>query len=144
VSRHAHLLVCRSAQLLYGLQLTHVTESMRPQPLCAPDAAAPLALGVSVIRGQAMAIFDLALALGSERAGGEQRFVVLRFDQNPVAVAVEQVVGVRAFEPDALEALPSLLLALPDELIVALGRLDLRLLDVLGAAKRMAPLTGAA
>ncbi len=128
------LLLARAAGRLVGFAAGHVIETMRPLP-CEPLPDVPgYVRGVSIIRGQATPVVDLARLLGHDAGGPPARWVTLHTGgDRAVAVGVDAVLGLR--QAPAHEALPPLLQDVAETLIAELGRLDGELLTVLRAAQ---------
>ena len=99
------MLICRVGHRSCALPLGAVIETMRPLPV-EPVAGTPTGvMGVSIIRGAATVVVDVAALVGSD-ARAPRRFVTVRAGERPVALAVEAVDGIRAL---ASEELPPLL-----------------------------------
>lgn len=129
-----HALVFRVDGGLCALPLAQVRETLRPLPCQALGALPSFLDGVAQIRGVATPVVNAARLLGrTPRAPG--RYVLLRVAPSPVAVAVDEVVGVRELPAHALEALPSLLAPGGGGAVEALARLDAGLLVVLEAGR---------
>lgn len=137
VTSTSHLL-CRSKGYACALPLTHVRETMRALPLQAVPDMPPFVLGVSVIRGQVVPVLDLAALLGAAGAAAT-RYVTLDLGQRQVALAVEEVVGVRSLPTSAMADVAPLLHASEAGMVAALGTLDAQLLVVLQASQLLAP-----
>jgi purine-binding chemotaxis protein CheW len=127
---------------LCALPLEHVVETMRPLPMDAVAGAPACVAGVSIIRGAAIPVVDVARLLtpsdDSGRIGppvGSARFVTVRVTDRTVALAVDVVVGVRRLPPGALHALPLLLRDAGSDAVATIGTLDAELLLVLRAAR---------
>lgn len=133
-SQHQDFLLVRVAGDRVGLPLRGVLETMRPPPCSALQGAAPWVLGVSVIRGAPTPVVDLSRALGRTDPGAatseRQRVVTVRAGERTVALAVDEVLGIRRVLSTSLQALPPLLDP-GDRLVEALGVLDEQLLLVL-------------
>jgi len=132
-SQHLDFLLVRIAGDRVGLPLRGVLETMRPPPCSPLQGAAPWVLGVSVIRGTPTPVVDLGRALGRDVAGSpseRQRVVTVHAGERTVALAVDEVLGIRRVLASSLQALPPLLDP-GDRLVEALGVLDEQLLLVL-------------
>lgn len=126
-------LFCRVGTRVCALPLDAVLETMRPQPI-EPIAGAPgFVSGLSIIRGEAVPVIALAGLLGVEGAQ-PRRFVTLRGGRHPVAIAVDDVLGVRPLEGELSELTP-LAGAVANHLVRAIGTLDAQLLFVLETAR---------
>lgn len=128
-------LVCRARALLCALPVARVIETMRPLPVEPLAGAPPFVRGLSIIRGAPVPVVDAGSLLGA--GGGERwtRYVALRCGERRVALAVEEVVGVRTLSPEVLGDLPPLLDAAGAEIVSRVGTLDARLLLVLQEAR---------
>jgi purine-binding chemotaxis protein CheW len=101
-------LVFRAATLLCALPLSEVVETMRPlrtRPLAGTPA---FVRGVSVLRGMPTPVIDVARLLTGTQAE-IQRYVAVRTERGPVALATGAVLGVRATEAGPAQGHPALL-----------------------------------
>lgn len=127
-------LICRVQTRLCALALQHVIETLRPLPV-EPLAGAPrFVRGLTMLRGMPTPVLDAARLLGDHDAQA-QRYVVLTTGEHRIALAVGNVLGVRAVPADHLQTLPPLLQEAAADIVVAIGRLDAELLFVLSAAR---------
>jgi len=123
-------LVLRSDCQICVLPLRHVVEILRPLEIH-PVVDAPQAVeGLSVIRGEAVPVVDLAMLLGRSR-GSRGRWIVVRAGERRVALSVDTVLGIREFSPSAWTALPPLVHDAGSAIMDALAVLDEQLLFVL-------------
>jgi purine-binding chemotaxis protein CheW len=127
-------LLCRAGRRLCALPLEHVVETMRPLPIDGIAGSPGLVLGLSIVRGSPIPVVDIG-TLFSEPGTGPRRIVTVRTGGRVVALAVQEVVGVRSIEPDMLEDLPPLLRDAAGEVVSAIGRLDSELLLFLSATR---------
>lgn len=117
----------RAGAARVALPLASALETLRPLP-CAPlPHSPPWVTGASVIRGAPTPVVDLGRLLGGPPAL-PTRLVTVRAGARVVALAVQEVLGVRALDPT--QSLPPLL-AESDERVAALSALDGELLLVL-------------
>jgi purine-binding chemotaxis protein CheW len=116
------------------LPLRDVVETMRPLPVAPLAGAAPFVRGLSLIRGTPVPVLDLGAMLFGSEPPSPTRFVTLRLEARRVALALEAVLGVRAF-PGTLASLPPLLVDASSEAVSAIGSLDAELLLVLEATR---------
>ncbi len=122
-----------------ALPVGDVQETMRPLPVT-PVAGAPACVrGVAIIRGVPVPVIDLGAVLGAladaDVRAPARRFVTIKVDRRVVALAVDEVIGVRWLDAGELTALPPLLGDAGAEAIEAIGRLDARLLVILHTAQ---------
>jgi purine-binding chemotaxis protein CheW len=134
-------LLLRVRSRLCALPLEHVIETMRPRPVSAVVNTSPWVTGLSIIRGAAVPVVDVARLLdpsvgdaGVSDPNGAARFVTVRTGDRTVALAVDAVVGVRNLPASALGELPPLLRDVRPDAVAAIGTLDAELLVVLCTA----------
>jgi purine-binding chemotaxis protein CheW len=131
-------LLCRSGSQLFALSFADVIETMRALPVKAIAGAPAFVRGLSIIRGRPVPVIDIGRLLDTDAAEC-RRFVTLRAGSRTVAVATDEVVGVRAAaSAAALDRLPPLLGGALDS-IVAVGSLDADLLLCLQTARLVPP-----
>lgn len=133
------MLLCRVRTWLCALPVATVEETMRPLPV-APLAEGPaFVAGLSIIRGRPTPVVDTAALLGAGQQTSPRRLVVLRLGERRVALAVDEVLGVRALPQVALHQLPPLLSQGSGEAIAAVGALDDALLVALDTGRLLPP-----
>jgi purine-binding chemotaxis protein CheW len=132
-STEERALVCRVRDVLAALPLAHIVETMRPLPVAPLGLAPAFVLGVAIIRGVPTPVVDPGVLLGHPRAGHPTRFVTARAGARTVAIAVEEILGVRGFPAAALHALPAFLGDAP--VIASLAAIDTDLVIWLRAAR---------
>ncbi|HEV8313831.1 MAG TPA: chemotaxis protein CheW [Burkholderiaceae bacterium] len=126
-------LICRVRARLCALPLRHVLEILRPLPV-EPLAGAPrFVRGLAMLRGAPVPVVDAARLLGDDDAP-TQRYVALAIGERRIALAVGEVLGVRAVPAQSVHALPPLLQEAAADIVTAIGRLDADLLLVLNGA----------
>ncbi|HZL19784.1 MAG TPA: chemotaxis protein CheW [Polyangia bacterium] len=129
------VLLCRVRSWFCALPVAHVEETMRPLPV-GPLAAAPaFVTGLSIIRGRPTPVVDTGALLGARDEAHPRRLVVLRLGERRVALAVEEVLGVRALSGATLHRLPPLLSEAGRDAVSAIGALDDALLLALDAGR---------
>lgn len=108
---------------------------MRPLPVDPLPSVPGFVLGVAVIRGRPTPVVDGAALFSVARSSSSSaRFVTLRVDDRIVALAVDEVSGIREL-PDLATDFPPLLRDAADGVVQALGNLDAHLLVVLRDAR---------
>lgn len=109
---------------------------MRPQPVRAFAGVPEFIRGLAVIRGAAVPVVDAASALFPEDGSSNpRRFVTLRTANRRLALAVDQVLGVRDIDASQLAELPPLLSGAREHAVSAMGTLDRELLMVLRSGR---------
>ncbi|HUQ94029.1 MAG TPA: chemotaxis protein CheW [Bryobacteraceae bacterium] len=131
--------IVRAGTLTCALPVSQVVETMRPLPV-EPLANAPrFVRGLAIIRGAPVPVVDLGALLGANTDCPPARFVTVCAAERRVALAVDEILGVRDLEPFSISALPPLLREARCEIIEALGSLDVELLLVLKAGGVIPP-----
>ncbi len=131
-------LVVRAGSRHCALPLADVTETMRPQPVASLPGLPPAVLGSATIRGRVVPVVHAAALLG-ENATPPMRFVTLKIDQRCVALAVDDVIGLRRTTMQLEVAMPPLLAGAADHAVQALGIVDRELLLVLEGSRLVPP-----
>lgn len=127
-------LLCRARGRSCALRIEHLVETMRPLPVEAFPGVRPFVTGLSIVRGVPVPVIDLGALLGCPEPPHATRFVTVKAAGRQVALAVEEVVGIREL-PEALTSLPPLLGDAAGEAVSAVAALDAALLLVLQAAR---------
>jgi purine-binding chemotaxis protein CheW len=137
-STTSRFLLVRVRATVVALPLEDTVEVMRPLPVEAVGGMPAFVRGLSIIRGAPVPVVDLGavLAPGPARAAG--RLVTIRAGERRVALAVDEILGVRSLDASALGAVPELLGESGLDPIAAIGAADRKLLLVL-AASRIVP-----
>jgi purine-binding chemotaxis protein CheW len=137
-SRKECLLVVRSSTRVFAFPLTSVFEVTRPLPIEPVPGTPPFLLGLAVIRAIPVPVIDLAKLVGIPKAVSIDRFVVLGRGSRRVAVAAEEVIGLREIENSRLWSLSPILAEADSSVMTSVSVNDCSLLFVLQAA-RMVP-----
>jgi purine-binding chemotaxis protein CheW len=119
-----------------------VIETMRPLPIEEVGRRHHGVLGLTRARGEAVPVVDVAAFFGSSQSTDDvrrRRFVTIRVAQRTVALAVDEVIGVRDVQVNAWEALPSLVAASLDGVVRAMTTADAELVLALDAARMLPP-----
>jgi purine-binding chemotaxis protein CheW len=127
-------LVYRIPGAVCALSLERVVETMRPLAVESLSGAPPFVRGLAIVRGAPVPVVDAAALIGASD-GCPRRFVIVRAGTRRVALAVDEVVGVRALPSDQLERLPSLLREAAADVVARIGTLDDELLVVLESTR---------
>jgi purine-binding chemotaxis protein CheW len=123
-------LLVRVQNLVCALPLANIVETMRRLPI-EPIAGVPLFVrGVSIVRGVPTPVVDLGLVLGT-LGSVTGRFVSLRLGDRQVALAVDEVLGIRDLDASTIRGLPPLLQEASNDLLETIGTLDSQVLVVL-------------
>ena len=131
----APFLICRSARCHCALPLKHVAETMRPVPVERIEGMPDFLLGVASIRGDVTPVVDMRRLIGVDIESKPTRFVSLRVDERPLALALDEVLGIRHLVRGTADRLPPLLGAMHDSAVSAISTLDDGLLLVLQCAR---------
>lgn len=118
----------------YALPVRHVPEVAELGDVTPLPGTPPQVLGIRNLRGEVLAVFDLAAGLGIEGSGRPARVVLADVDGRRCALAVDEVLEVTDL-PEAAEAVDSPLLA---GAILIEGRL-VGMIDVAALLDALAP-----
>jgi purine-binding chemotaxis protein CheW len=129
------VLLCRVRTRLCAVPLEHVVETMRPLRVESFAGMPSFIKGVSLIRGAPVPVVDAGALLGTSDDAQPARFVAVRAGQRRVALAVEEVLGVRELPAATLHSLPPLLHDASADVVSAVGTLDQEFLVVLQATR---------
>jgi purine-binding chemotaxis protein CheW len=133
-TQQALSLLCRVSTHLCALPLECVVETLRPLPVEFMGGAPEFVSGVSIVRGVPLPVVDTGSLLGG--AGSpHMRFVIVKAGKHLVALAVDEVLGLRAIPANSLHELPPLLGDARADLVATLGAIDAQLLLVLRTAR---------
>lgn len=129
------VLLCRAGVHLCALPLEAVSETMRRLAVRSIAASPEFVEGLTVVRGEPMPVVNLARLLGRTASVPAARFVHVRAGSRPVALGVDEVVGVRRIDLDAAAELPALISGARAQSVETLTTLDRELLLVLSNAR---------
>lgn len=129
------VLLIRSRSVVGALPLASVVETLRPPAIESLRGVPSFVLGVSIIRGAPVPVVDLGSVLGAQGERRSSRLVTLRSGSRVVAVAVEEVMGVRPIPSSDLQVLPPLLGDSSAPAVESMAALDGDLLLLLRAAR---------
>jgi purine-binding chemotaxis protein CheW len=127
-------LLFRAAGRAYALPVAHVIETMRALPLEKIAGAVEPILGMSIIRGAPTPVIDGGVAFAHSPSTAA-RLVTLRVGDRTVAIAVDEVIGVRALNHEAMQFTPRVLHGAAGGALDRVGTLDGELLLVLEATR---------
>jgi len=91
-------------------------------------------LGLCIIRGAPLPVVDAGLLLNGCNSRA-RRLVTIGIADRTIALAVEQVIGIRSIDPEAMATLPPLLQNAAGDAVEAIRGLDGELLLLLDAAR---------
>lgn len=127
----AHALVVRVGSRCCALPLESVIEVMRPLPTERVKNMPTYVGGITMIRGFLVPVVDLGALFGNSNDLATGRFVLLRLGERRVAIAVEEVFGVRYLNNLALQSFPALMQDAYAELVAAIEIRDREFVYVL-------------
>jgi len=118
---------------LFGVEVLEVQEVIRHQRMTSVPLAHKVVSGLINLRGQIVTAIDLRRRLGlPERANGKLPLnVVVRTDDGPVSLLVDEIGDVIEVDSATFEAPPETLEGVLRELVTGVYKLDGRLLQVL-------------
>jgi len=126
---------------LFGIDATDVQEVLRGQPMTSVPLSPPEISGLINLRGQIVVAIDLRERLGRGPAGEDIKplNVVVRTEHGPVSLIVDDIGDVLEANDDALEKPPDTLSGPTKDLVVAIQKLDERLMLVVDVKRTAEP-----
>jgi chemotaxis signal transduction protein len=85
----------------YGVELERVQEVIRPQPVTRVPSAPPALAGLMNLRGRIVPVVDLRVLLGLGFADETSFLVIVRSEDGPVALLVDEIGDVERVHDDA-------------------------------------------
>ncbi|WP_437931662.1 chemotaxis protein CheW [Sorangium sp. So ce291] len=128
-------LVVRVRSWVCALPLAAVVETMRALDVRSLPGAPPFVRGLAVIRGAHVPVIDLAALLGVADGQRGARLVSVRVGERPLALEVDEVLGIKRLDPAALERTPPLVSQALPACVDSLGTLDGQSLALLETAR---------
>jgi purine-binding chemotaxis protein CheW len=116
-------LVFRAGSVLCAVRLDEVIETMRPLAV-RPLAGTPAFVrGVTIMRGVPTPVIDVARLVGSKQAK-VSRFLAVRTERGPIALATGPIFGIRATAADGLAQHSALFGGAASRLVAGVGMID--------------------
>ena len=118
---------------VFGIDVMKIQEVVRAREMTRVPLAPPVVAGLMNLRGEIVTVIDLRRRFGlPERpAGLDPLNVVVRTDEGPISLLVDDVGDVHLVPESAFEELPETLRGLPAELLDGVYKLEGQLLLVL-------------
>ncbi|MGE5308692.1 MAG: chemotaxis protein CheW [Deltaproteobacteria bacterium] len=126
----------------FGVDISQVREIVRLVQITYLPKAPVFIEGVVNLRGQVLAVIDLAKRLGltSKERGETTRIIVVEVAENTVGMIVDSVSEVLRLSSDCVDEVPSLVdTEVPEHYIKGVGKLKDRLLVLLDLNKILTP-----
>jgi len=126
----------------FGVDISQVREIVRLVQITYLPKAPVFIEGVVNLRGQVLAVIDLAKRLGleSQRRGENTRIIVVEVGENTVGMIVDSVSEVLRLSSDCVDEVPSLVdTEVPEHYIKGVGKLKDRLLVLLDLNRILTP-----
>ena len=126
--------------LFFGVDVQEVQEVFRFEPMTRVPLAPSVVRGLINLRGQIVTALDLRRRLGLRPRPADARplNVVVRTNDGPVSLLVDEIGDVVEVSPDRFEAPPETTRGIARQLISGVYKLDERLLLVLDTEKSVA------
>lgn len=128
------VLLCRVADLHCAIPGARVIEVTRRLAIDLFAGMPSFILGLSIIRGMPVPVVDASNLFNAASSQGAY-FVTIDVAGRPVALAVDEVIGLRRIAEDTLAPLPPLLRSIADDAVAAIRARDGDLLLVLDTAR---------
>lgn len=126
----------------FGVDISQVREIVRLVQITYLPKAPVFIEGVVNLRGQVLAVIDLAKRLGLEaqKRGENTRIIVVEVGENTVGMIVDSVSEVLRLSSDCVDEVPSLVdTEVPEHYIKGVGKLKDRLLVLLDLNRILTP-----
>jgi purine-binding chemotaxis protein CheW len=119
--------------LFFGIDVTEVQEVLRYQEMTGVPLAPPVIEGLINLRGQIVTALDMRrrLSLGARSSDSRPMNMVVRSDDGPVSLLVDEIGDVLEVRPEQFELPPENLNPAHRQLMEGVYKLDSRLLLVL-------------
>lgn len=125
--------------LFFGVEVLKVQEVIRFQSMTVVPLAPPAVKGLINLRGQIVTAIDLRRRLGlKEREDRDPMNIVIRTEDGPVSLLVDEIGDVLEVTDELLEAPPRTIQGVARELITGVYKLEGRLLLMLDTEKALA------
>jgi purine-binding chemotaxis protein CheW len=122
------VLLVRTQSWYCALPVAEVTETCRPLQTQSVDGVPPYVRGVAVIRGESTPVLHLGALLAGGNGEPGRRYVTVKLRGRPVALEVDEVIGVRHLSRAQIASAKPLVSGVLTERIGELGVLDGQLL----------------
>lgn len=123
-TQQQHVLLVRALGWYCALPVGNVTETCRPLPFHPIQDMPDFVRGVAVIRGRPTPVLHLGMLLGVGSGTPGRRYVNVLLHDRPVALEVDEVLGVRALSKSQLAMTPPLVGGALTERVEGLSVLD--------------------
>ena len=130
---HSAYCTFRVDQMHFCVEVLRVQEVLREQQMTRVPGSSPVVRGLMNLRGQIVAALDLRRRIGLPEREQLQPLmnVVIRTNEGPVSLLVDEIGDVLQIDSNRFERLPETLQGLPRALILGVYKLEGRLLMVL-------------
>ncbi len=126
----------------FGVDISQVREIVRVLQITYLPKAPEFIEGVVNLRGQVVAVIDLAKRLGisAKQKGENTRIIIVEFGESTVGMIVDSVSEVLRLSSENVEAVPALVITeIPEPYIWGVGKLKDRLLILLDLKRVLTP-----
>jgi purine-binding chemotaxis protein CheW len=128
-------LLCRVADLHCAIPSAGVREVMRALEIEPISGMSAFVLGLSIIRGTPTPVVDTGRLLNAAKSQAAYFVLIDTGDSRPVALAAEQIIGLRRIAEATLAPLPPLVRSIEDDAIAAIRAHSGGLLALLDTAR---------
>jgi len=125
---------------VFGIDVMKIQEVVRAREMTRVPLAPPVVVGLMNLRGEIVTVLDLRRRFGlpDRPVGLAPLNVVVRTEDGPISLLVDDVGDVLLVPESALEELPETLRGLPAELLTGVYKLEGQLLLVLDTPRTVA------
>ncbi len=139
-AKEIQLVIFRLAGEEFGLEISQVREIIRMQGVTPMPKAPDFIEGVINLRGQIIAVIDLAkrFGLSQTKRTDKSRIVVVEFTGNSIGLIVDEVPEVRRLSQEDIESTPEMLQSqIHSDFIKGVGKMGERLIILLDVDKTL-------
>ena len=141
-SKEMQLVIFKIGKEEFGVPISEVREIVRLIPITPVPRAPDFVEGVVNLRGQILAIIDLAkrLNLAPSPRSDKSRIIVVEFEGNIIGMIVDEVMEVLRLSSDNIDKAPELITTeIHEEYLKGVGKFGERLLILIDLARVFSP-----
>jgi purine-binding chemotaxis protein CheW len=141
-SRELQLVIFKISQQEFGVEINQVREIVRLVPITPVPRAPSFIEGVVSLRGQVLAVIDLAKRLNMKASPRSEktRIIVIETEENTIGMIVDEVTEVLRLPQENIDQAPELIASeIQQKYLKGVGKLGDRLLILIDLVKILSP-----
>lgn len=115
-------IVFRLGSMEFGIEIDKVSEILKAREPRVLPAVEDFISGVITLRGEVVPLVDMRKRLGIESVPAKQRTVLVRAGGDRVGLIVDEVIGIRGFDPEDISRPAVIVRGLREEYLEGIGR----------------------